>query len=131
LEELKTETRTLVFYEAPHRVITCVKDMLQIFGEHRELTLVKELTKMFETVYRDKLINVLNWLQARTERSKGEFVLVMQGFSPPNNRIITVEAERIFKLLRQDLSLKQTAKLTSEITGVSKNSLYTFGLYKS
>jgi 16S rRNA (cytidine1402-2'-O)-methyltransferase len=128
LEELKIETRTLVFYEAPHRIIACVEDMLQIFSESREVVLVKELTKIFETVYRDNLIGVLTWLQARPKRVKGEFVLVVQGFLPPDNKTITPEAERIFKLLRKELSLKQAAKLTSEITGVSKNSLYALGL---
>ncbi|MDM8564098.1 16S rRNA (cytidine(1402)-2'-O)-methyltransferase [Candidatus Halobeggiatoa sp. HSG11] len=128
LEELKTETRTLVFYEAPHRIVACIEDILQVFGEQREIALVKELTKIFETVYRNNLPEVLNWLQEKSERSKGEFVLVIQGYSPPDNKTITPEAERIFKLLRKDLALKQAAKLTSEITGISKNSLYTLGL---
>ncbi len=131
LEELKTETRTLVFYEAPHRIIACIQDIIKIFGEQREITLVKELTKIFETIYRDNLFNILNWLQDKPERSKGEFVLVVQGFIPPDNKIITPEAERIFLLLRKELSLKQSAKLTSEITGISKNSLYAAGLNKS
>ncbi|MBE9562175.1 MAG: 16S rRNA (cytidine(1402)-2'-O)-methyltransferase [Proteobacteria bacterium] len=130
LAKLKTETRTLVFYEAPHRIIACIEDMLQVFGEQREIALIKELTKMFETVYRNNLLEVLSWLQAKSERSKGEFVLVVQGYLPPDNKTITPEAERIFKLLRKDLSLKQAAKLTSEITGISKNSLYTLGLDK-
>ncbi len=128
LEELQAETRTLVFYETPHRIVACIEDMLQVFGEQREIALVKELTKIFETVYRDNLAGVLNWLQAKPERHKGEFVLVVQGFLPPDNKTITPEAERIFKLLRKELSLKQAAKLTSEITGISKNSLYALGI---
>ncbi len=128
LEDLKSETRTLVFYEAPHRIIACVQDMMKIFGEQREIALVKELTKMFETIRRGNLSDVFNWLQDRPEHSKGEFVLVVQGFIPPDNKIITPEAERIFLILRKDLSLKQAAKLTSEITGISKNSLYAAGL---
>ncbi|MFK5969062.1 MAG: 16S rRNA (cytidine(1402)-2'-O)-methyltransferase [Candidatus Marithrix sp.] len=130
LEQLKIETRTLVFYEAPHRIIACVQDMLKIFGEQREVTLVKELTKMFETIYRDNLSGIINWLQDKPEHTKGEFVLVVQGFIPPDNKIITPEAERIFLLLRKELSLKQASKLTSEITGISKNSLYAAGLDK-
>ncbi|HHB92743.1 MAG TPA: 16S rRNA (cytidine(1402)-2'-O)-methyltransferase [Thioploca sp.] len=128
LEQLKVETRTLVFYEAPHRIIACVQDMLRIFGKQREVTLVKELTKMFETIYRDNLSGILNWLQDKPEHTKGEFVLVVQGFIPPDNKIITPEAERIFLLLRKELSLKQASKLTCEITGISKNSLYAAGL---
>ncbi|MCK5876485.1 MAG: 16S rRNA (cytidine(1402)-2'-O)-methyltransferase [Candidatus Marithrix sp.] len=128
LEKLKTETRTLVFYEAPHRIVACIEIMAQVFGEQRKITLVKEITKIFETVYQASILDVLNWLQAKPERCKGEFVLVVQGYSLPDNKTVTPEAERIFKLLRKELSLKQAAKLTSEITGISKNSLYTLGI---
>ncbi|MDM8569273.1 16S rRNA (cytidine(1402)-2'-O)-methyltransferase, partial [Thiotrichales bacterium HSG1] len=114
LELLKTETRTLVFYEAPHRILACIKAMLQVFGEQREIVLIKELTKIFETIYRNDLLSTFNWLQAEPKRSKGEFVLVVKGYLPPDNKLITPEAERIFKLLRKDLPLKQAAKLTSE-----------------
>ncbi len=130
LEYLAHEPRTLVFYEAPHRLIKSLNDMIQILGQLREAVLVKELTKIFETVYRDNLNGILNWLTARAERQKGEFVLVVQGAPPFNSKILTPETKRIFHLLRQELSLKQAARLTSEITGASKNILYTFGLEK-
>ena len=130
LEILVEESRTLVFYEAPHRLVDCVNDMAQIFGEARQAVLVKELTKVFETVYRDTLSGIVNWLMARAERQKGEFVLVVQGAPKPDNNALNPEAERVFQLLRKDLSLKQAAKLTSEITGVSKNRLYALGLEK-
>ncbi len=130
LEILVEESRTLVFYEAPHRLVDCVNDMAQIFGEARQAVLVKELTKVFETVYRDTLSGIVNWLKARAERQKGEFVLVVQGAPKPDNNALNPEAERVFQLLRKDLSLKQAAKLTSEITGVSKNRLYALGLEK-
>lgn len=130
LEILVEESRTLVFYEAPHRLVDCVNDMAQIFGEARQAVLVKELTKVFETVYRDTLSGIVNWLMARAERQKGEFVLVVQGAPKPDNNALNPEAERVFQLLRKDLSLKLAAKLASEITGVSKNRLYALGLEK-
>jgi 16S rRNA (cytidine1402-2'-O)-methyltransferase len=128
LENLVHDTRTLVFYEAPHRLLDCLNDMMQIFGETRETVLVKELTKVFETVYRDTLIGIINWLNAEPQRQKGEFVLVVQGASKFNDNTINPEAEQIFNILHKELPLKQAAKLTSEITGVSKNLLYAFGL---
>jgi 16S rRNA (cytidine1402-2'-O)-methyltransferase len=130
LEILVEESRTLVFYEAPHRLVDCLNDMVPIFGEARQAVLVKELTKVFETVYRDTLGGIVNWLMARAERQKGEFVLVVQGAPKPDDRAISPEVERVFQLLRKELPLKQAAKLASEITGVSKNRLYALGLEK-
>ena len=130
LKFLLKESRTLIFYEAPHRLLDCLNDMQQIFGENRQAVLVKELTKVYETVYQNTLIGIINWLNAQVARKKGEFVLVVQGASLSNHNVITDETKRIFQILRQELPLKQTAKLTSEITGVSKNILYTLGISK-
>jgi 16S rRNA (cytidine1402-2'-O)-methyltransferase len=128
LQILAQETRTLVFYEAPHRLLDCLQDMLSSFGPTREAVLVKELTKVFETIYRDTLTGIITWLQIDEQRQKGEFVLILQGAQPERDNSLTPEVKRIFHLLRQDLPLKQAAKLTSEITGISKNILYDFGL---
>ena len=128
LEFLQTESRTLAFYESPHRLINSLSDMAEIFGEQREAVLVKELSKVFETIYRDKLSGILDWLNTKPERQKGEFVLIIQGAPPPEDKALSTEAKRIFNLLRQELPIKKAAKLTSEITGESKNSLYAFGL---
>ncbi|MEN8218263.1 MAG: 16S rRNA (cytidine(1402)-2'-O)-methyltransferase [Pseudomonadota bacterium] len=128
LENLAHETRTLVFYEAPHRMLDCLNDIVQNFGQEREAVLVKELTKVFETVYRDSLSGIVNWLTTRAERQKGEFVLVVQGAPPADDKVLSPEVKRIFHLLRKELQLKKAAKLTSEITGASKNMLYALGL---
>lgn len=128
LQDLKQETRTLVFYEAPHRLLASLTDMADIFGVTREAVLAKELTKLFETIHRSALGELVIWLTEQAERQKGEFVLIVRGFSAPKHAPINPEAERIFNILRQALSLKQAAKLTSEITGVSKNSLYRQGI---
>jgi len=130
LENLSSESRTLVFYEAPHRIIDCLNDMVQIFGEMREAALVKELTKVFETVYRDTLSHIFNQLTVQADRQKGEFVIVVQGAPEPDSHALNPETERIFQILHNALPLKQAAKLTHEITGVSKNRLYALGLNK-
>lgn len=126
LEILAHETRTMIFYEAPHRLIDCLKDMSQIWGEQRIAVLAKELTKKFETLYRDTLMGMLDWITVQPERQRGEFVLVVQGASEDNH--LTPEVKKIFQVLKKELSLKQAAKLTREITGVSKNALYALGL---
>jgi 16S rRNA (cytidine1402-2'-O)-methyltransferase len=130
LTYLAQEPRTLVFYEAPHRILDCIRDMKQIFGEQRLAVVIKELTKRFETIYRSTLTDLLQWLAAQPERQKGEFVIVVQGAPPPDNQTLDLNTKRIFNRLRQDLPLKQAAQLTSEITGISKNILYNFGLGK-
>jgi 16S rRNA (cytidine1402-2'-O)-methyltransferase len=130
LTNLAAEPRTLVFYEAPHRIVDCIGDMKQILGEQRPAAVIKELTKRFETIYRSTLAELFHWLEAQPERQKGEFVIVVQGAPPLDNKALDLNTQRIFNLLRQDLSLKQAAHLTSEITGISKNILYNFGLGK-
>jgi 16S rRNA (cytidine1402-2'-O)-methyltransferase len=128
LQQLATVTRTLVFYEAPHRIVETLTDMADIFGATRQATLVKELTKVYETVLHAPLPEIISWLTAKTERQKGEFVIVVAAAPPPDIQEISPEAQRILKLLREAMPLKQAAKLTSEITGLSKNSLYSLAL---
>jgi 16S rRNA (cytidine1402-2'-O)-methyltransferase len=125
LQQLAEETRTLVFYEAPHRIMACLEDMLLIFGAHRPVLLARELTKLFETIQRLPLGELLTWFQA--EKQLGEFVIVVAG-APAVEKALTPEVEKIFTVLRRELPLKQAAKLTSEITGVSKNILYDWGV---
>ena len=118
----------MVFYEAPHRLFDCLNDFAQAFGPARMVVLVKELTKVFETIHRDTVTGVIDWLTAEPARLKGVYVLVVQGATPPDVQALTPEVTRIFQLLRQELPLKQAAKLASEITGTSKNVLYALGL---
>lgn len=129
LTELVKESRTLVFYEAPHRILDCLQDLITILGPDRTAVLGKELTKLFEQVHRDTLAGIYTWLTALPERQQGEFVLVVQG-APAQiaDKTISPEVAQILNILRQELPLKQAAKLTSTLTGVSKNALYTFGL---
>lgn len=129
LRHLAVETRTLVFFEAPHRLLDCLEDMIVIFGAQRIAVLAKELTKLFETIYSDSLEGIKDWLNAEPARQKGEFVLVVQGALLPDKQQINPEAERIFYLLRQELPQKQAARLASQITGVSQNTLYKLGLH--
>lgn len=126
LKILAYETRTMIFYEAPHRLVDCLTDINQEFGEKRVVVLAKELTKVFETLYRAPVGEILGWLTG--QRPRGEFVLVVQGAPPLEEDALLPETKRVFQLLRRELPLKQAAKLTSEITGANKNALYALGL---
>jgi 16S rRNA (cytidine1402-2'-O)-methyltransferase len=128
LEALKAQASTLVFYEAPHRVIESVTDMALILGEGRRLTIARELTKTFETFHRCMLNEAVEWFQADPNQQRGEFVLLVEAAPVKELAPVSKEAERVLKLLLKDLPLKQAVKLAVEITGVKKNLIYEFAL---
>ncbi len=128
LESLKEQTATLVFYEAPHRVVESVKDMATILGGERRITIARELTKTFETFHRCILNETVAWLEADPNQQRGEFVLLVESLPRVEDTEISEDVERVLKLLMAELPLKQAVKLAAEITGAKKNALYEHGL---
>lgn len=124
LEDLKAQTTTLVFYEAPHRVVESVVDMAAILGVERRLTVARELTKTFETFHRCTLGEAEAWLQSDPNQQRGEFVLIVEAPQNKDDDSADQEAERVLQLLLAELPLKQAVKLATEITGAKKNALY-------
>ena len=129
LEALADESRTLIFYEAPHRIIDCLEDMQQVFGAERVAVVARELTKTFETIKKDSLENLLSWIKADSNQQRGEFVLLIQGQEKAATTV-NAEAERILDILLQELPLKQASQLAARITDIKKNTLYQIGLNK-
>ncbi|MCV6628007.1 MAG: 16S rRNA (cytidine(1402)-2'-O)-methyltransferase [Cellvibrionaceae bacterium] len=127
LAELAKETRTLIFYEAPHRIEDCLADMVATFGFERELVLARELTKTFETLLAGSAAEVLAQVRADPNQRKGEMVILVHGAEPVVDTI-EPEAERIMECLLAELSLKQAASLGAEITGLRKKVLYQWAL---
>ena len=128
LEALKSLSCTLIFYEAPHRILECAADLIEVFGTQRQITIARELTKVFETIHVCKLGDALTWLQADCNQQKGEFVLLLSGADVVSKSEISDGGQRILKLLLEDLPLKQAVKLATQITGENKNSLYKLAL---
>ena len=128
LESLKSQSHTLVFYEAPHRILECVADLAAVLGGDRRITIARELTKMFETIYTCALGDALAWLQADTNQQKGEFVLLVSGAEIRDETEISDQARRTLILLLAELPLKQAVKLAAEITDENKNALYDLAL---
>ena len=128
LESLKAYVSTLVFYEAPHRIIECVEDLAKVLGGERRITIARELTKTFETFHRCPLQEAKIWLESDPNQQRGEFVLLVEAAPAVEEAAISEDAERILRLLLADLPLKQAVKLAAEITGVKKNDLYEFAL---
>lgn len=128
-ERLKHEPRTLIFYETPHRLRASLNAMTAAFGPGREAVVARELTKKFETI----LTGTLGELGAvfvgqRDARPRGEFVILVHGAAPSAARTPSSEAERILRALLRELSVKQSAALASEITGVNRRKLYQLAL---
>ncbi len=128
LEGLKPNLVTLVFYEAPHRIIECVEDIAQVLGGERMLTFARELTKTFETIYTCAASQASAWLQADVNQQRGEFVLLVEAAQLNAVDEIAEESVKVLKLLLTELPLKQAVKLAAEITGEKKNALYELAL---
>ena len=124
LEDLVKATVTLVFFEAPHRIVATLADMQRIFGSERQAVLARELTKTFETFLRGSLAEIYQQVSEDENQQKGEIVLLIHGAREIERSGIDPEAERVLNILLRDMPVKQAAALASEITGVKKNLLY-------
>jgi 16S rRNA (cytidine1402-2'-O)-methyltransferase len=124
LEALRSEPRTLVFYEASHRIVDCLKDMLVVYGVERRAVLARELTKQFETIRDGTLQELVRWISDDPNQQKGEFVVIVEGEQANEAHAVDAEAERVLNLLLDELPIKTAAKLAARITGVNKRALY-------
>jgi len=127
-EKLREESRTLIFYESPHRILESLKDMAEIFGSTREAVLARELTKQFETVRSGGLVELHDWVEADKHQQLGEFVILIHGVPRAEREAMDAEAERVLKLLLEELPVSQAAALAAKITGLKKNKLYEYAL---
>lgn len=124
LSALVTEPRTLMFYEAPHRIVDCLRDMVAVIGSERRVVLAREITKAFETIRQLSLAEMLAWVEADANQQRGEIVLVLEGAPADTSDASQQAAERVLRVLLAELPVKQAAALAAEITGHKKNALY-------
>jgi 16S rRNA (cytidine1402-2'-O)-methyltransferase len=125
LEEMKEEPRTLIFYEAPHRILESLEDMRSVFGGERPAVLARELTKTFETLKGAPLDELCGWVAADSNQQRGECVVLVGGWQAPEGEgALSAEALRVLDLLLAEMPVKRAAALAAEITGVRKNLLY-------
>ncbi|MCO6441458.1 MAG: 16S rRNA (cytidine(1402)-2'-O)-methyltransferase [Nitrococcus mobilis] len=129
LQRLRGEPRTLVFLESSHRIVAALYDLAAAFGVTRKAALARELTKRYETVRLDTLTGLADWVAARAERERGEFVLVVAGASAELQPPAAGSApEATLAVLLEELPVKQAARLAARLTGVSRNALYRLAL---
>jgi len=125
LEALKEEPRTLIFYEAPHRILESLGDFEDVFGGERMAVLGRELTKTFETLKGLPLGALRAWVEADSNQQRGECVLLVEGWEAPQGEsAVSAEALRVLDLLLAEMPLKRAAAVAADITGVRKNLLY-------
>ncbi len=123
LEELRTESRTMILYEAPHRLRDTLQELLTAFGPERRISLCRELTKLHEQVLRTTLEEAVAHYDENEPR--GEFVLVLEGKAPQTLEITPEDAVGLVrKLTDGGMRTKDAVRQVAEQTGVSKNALY-------
>lgn len=127
LQGLASVAATMIFYEAPHRIIDATQAMLKAFGPDRPVVFARELTKLFEEIHRCTLGEAPAWLSADSHREKGEYVVLIQGAASAAGED-QLEARRILSILLKECPVKQAASLAAQITGQKKNGLYELAL---
>lgn len=125
LDALREEERTMIFYEAPHKLVATLRDLADTFGREREISLCRELTKLHEEIRRTTLGEAADWYGEETPR--GEFVLVVRGAQPEEEGECTLEdgltlAERLRE--EEGLSLRDAVRQAAKELGLSRNELY-------
>lgn len=126
LASLAASASTLVFYEAPHRIVDSLNALLRAFGPQRRVVIARELSKMFEQIHRSPLAEAGAWLAADANRQRGEFVVLVEGTTQVADDL--AEARRLLAILLESCSVSQAASLAAKITGLKKNALYAMAL---
>lgn len=125
LRELANTHATLVFYEAPHRLLATLQDMQGVYSGEREIALARELTKTFETLHRSSLDEMLAWVRADTNQTRGEIVLLIAP-APKNARETPIDNELAELLvgMAEHMPAKQASKLLAQYSGMRAKVLY-------
>jgi len=125
LQDNAKEPRTQVYYESCHRIIPTIQAMAEVFGNERKVVLARELTKLYEQVFRGDLANLKEWIEIDSMHQKGEFVIMVAGYEKQqDNDKINTSTEHLLTMLINELPIKQAASLAASITGQKKNTLY-------
>ena len=123
LEEIKNDTRTLIFYEAPHKLLATLKDMYEVFGE-RSIAVVKELTKIHETVFKTTFTGAIAHFNENPPR--GEYVLIIEGKPAVAEKVYTIDEAACIarKLIENGTAPTLAAKEAARVSGLKKGDIY-------
>ncbi len=120
------QTATLIFYESPHRIVDSLNDMRLAFGGDRNATIARELTKKFETIHSGTLSELVDWIEHDANQQKGEFVVMVQGFSSDKDAEIGADVESLLLRLADELPPKKAAAIVADVSGLRKKRLYDY-----
>ena len=123
LESIRNETRTVVLYEAPHRIVKTLTELAKIMGEERAIVLARELTKIHEEFWRGNIGDAIALYRKR--QPKGEYTIVLQGIAETN--LIVTEAElkqELQQLLNQGMTRSQASRQLAKLTSLSRREIY-------
>ena len=124
LDSLRGEERTMIFYEAPHKLSATLADLAKTFGDERPISLCRELSKLHEEIRRTTLGEAVAYYEA--QQAKGEFVLVVRGAEPTEEEEVTLEdgLARVERLREEGASLRDAVKQAAKELGLPRNQLY-------
>jgi 16S rRNA (cytidine1402-2'-O)-methyltransferase len=127
LSHLTSTRATLVFYEAPHRILETAQALASALDGTRRVVVAREISKLFEQIHRCQLRELHDWLAEAPEHQKGEFVLMVEAAVVSDEPDLS-EATRVLTILLEGNSVSQAAALAARITGLKKNALYDLAL---
>ena len=127
LNTLIDEARTMIFYDAPRRLVGTLEDMIATFGAERQACIARELTKLHETIMTKPLAELLEWVSQDSNQRKGECVLLVEGSKQQKDSSET-EINRVLGVLLKELPVKKAAAMTASLLDVSKNTAYDMAL---
>lgn len=121
LKEVEQETRTIVYLEAPHRILLTIREMANVFGGDRTVSIARELTKVFEEIKKASLSELIEQVQTGELAQKGEFVILVQGVQQVRS---SYQTEKLLELLLAELAPKKAVHIAWQLTGEKKKDLY-------
>jgi len=126
LDSVRDEPRTVVFYESSHRIADMLADVVATLGAERRVVILRELTKLFESIYRGTAGELVEQMATDTNMSRGEFVVVIEGkvMTEDQEQLSALRADGILAVLLEELPVKQAAAIAARLTGLPKNQLY-------
>lgn len=124
LRDLASEQRTMIFYEAPHRLLEVLRDMAVELGAERTASVSRELTKRFETTYTGTLARLCEIAEQNADMSRGEIVIIVSGNTAAASTAQSFNADQLLRTLLEELPPSQAAKIAAKLTGEKRGDLY-------
>jgi 16S rRNA (cytidine1402-2'-O)-methyltransferase len=128
LEEVAADPRTLVFFEAPHRIEESLADFAAVFGADRRAAVARELTKAHETIYRGTLAELIEQAKTEPNFARGEITVVVEGARDGGNKSEALQLEKVVALLVKELPPGRAAALAAQLTGARRNEAYALAM---